>query len=934
MVIGRVCQSNVQKSHHHHHPEIKTKRIEPVSLYELPEGRLTSDESFEGENRAAVIRIVLNVGADYQNEARLDCGEPINNSNLHSRCLAAQSSDSSSKNSEELQHKTSNKAICGGRHQLRRSSDGRQIRQQLSSIGLLNYERNIVRTPNVNPSGDCDTVRCCETCTKNIACCSDTTRNRCLERSPAVLQLVSDGTDVKRGNLIGREATLCGRHLEHAIIDSGACACHLSKAIFDSSNVGQVSDTCLLTGGNGDTSYFCPSRNSTADIFKNLDLVEKRDRSLATSANGSLLFKEHQTASQIPYVTTINLTSKPNRKEDFDLHREDKSQTPSPDYEYTQNLKKPCNLLAESPLNSSNMSETKNVDHFINIEGDKWYQQKPGNTSEKDVQMSKQNKGGLGWKLSHSCFCNLIVTSLLNLFPILSAFKNYSLPGDLLNDLVAGLTVAFLQIPQGMAYGMLAGVEPIYGLYVSFVPVLIMACLSKSYHVSYGTFAMISMLLVGATDSVKLIFRQRLAIQAAMVKPLNVQNGTELTSLVVTDNHQPVDPSQQLLKNLILSQPSTFNSITEDGLGHSNLTKAEGAIAFLWPLLDPVSFIMPTNIEILTTVCLLVGAIQVGMALLRLGILSLMFSDQLVSSFTVGSACLVVTSQLGPVLDIDLPASPDRILKICYTWWAVATQLYEGFNMHTALLSFCSILFLFIIKELIEPALRRSCKSITYLPSELILMSFLIVASWYWKFEQDYSIKVIGAVPTGLPEPKMPRLDIAPLVISESITIALVSFALNISLVQIYAKRFNYTTNSNQELFALGTSNVVSSFFSCFPCASSISRSSVQSGLNVKSPLCSLLSCLMVVSIICYFAPILYHLPRSTLSCIIIVALKGILVKFKDFHEYWCSSKLDAFVWIVTFSTVISLGITYGLAVGIMLSLSVTLFRSCNRIVE
>lgn len=575
-------------------------------------------------------------------------------------------------------------------------------------------------------------------------------------------------------------------------------------------------------------------------------------------------------------------------------------------------------------------------------------------------------------RMQRSCLYQTFMAAFLGLFPITTSFKSYSLPGDFFTDLLAGITIAILHIPQGMAYGLLAGVEPIHGLYVSFIPVLIMALMSKSRHVSYGTFAIISMLLASATDSIKLTLHQKMiqsmaaaaasaaAATSTTTSPAGeLQDANELIlnrspisdqseGFVLANNHRPMDTAQQLLRQAI---PST-HSLPMEGSRHIS-TQAEPEIRVESVLTSAPSssatdslpiethslfasasfmslssdFTMPTNIEILTCFCIVVGVMQIAMACMRLGILSLMFSDQLVSSFTTASAVHVVTSQLGPLFDLHLGPIPDGLFKVFRTWWTFGSKLIDGFNQYTAMLSLISVLFLLSIKEIVEPILRKKFKNLTCLPSELVLMALVILNSWYWQFNENYDIRIIGNVPTGLPDLKMPRLELAPFVFQDAVTIALVSFAMNLSLGQVYAKRYKYKLNANQELFALGASNLISSLFSCFPCASSLSRSAVQSNLNARSQLCSLISCAIVVSIICYFAPILHDLPRSTLSCIIIVALKGILIQVTDLYENWRLSKLDAFVWMLTFTSVLAFGVTYGLVLGIIASLFMIFIR-------
>ncbi|KAI3380208.1 hypothetical protein SNEBB_003457 [Seison nebaliae] len=88
-----------------------------------------------------------------------------------------------------------------------------------------------------------------------------------------------------------------------------------------------------------------------------------------------------------------------------------------------------------------------------------------------------------------------------NHLPILRWLSTYNMNEDLLNDIIAGLTVAIMQIPQGLAYALLAGVAPIYGLYSSFFPVIIYALLGTSHQNSIGTFAVVALMTGSAVDN-------------------------------------------------------------------------------------------------------------------------------------------------------------------------------------------------------------------------------------------------------------------------------------------------------------------------------------------------------------------------------------------------------------------------------------------------
>lgn len=93
-----------------------------------------------------------------------------------------------------------------------------------------------------------------------------------------------------------------------------------------------------------------------------------------------------------------------------------------------------------------------------------------------------------------------LTTRLLRMVPILQWLPRYSLKENLHADVVTGLTVGIMVVPQGMAYASLAGLEPIYGLYSCFFPALTYMFFGTSRHVSIGTFAVASM-MVGAVKA-------------------------------------------------------------------------------------------------------------------------------------------------------------------------------------------------------------------------------------------------------------------------------------------------------------------------------------------------------------------------------------------------------------------------------------------------
>ncbi|CAO1408164.1 unnamed protein product [Diamesa hyperborea] len=121
---------------------------------------------------------------------------------------------------------------------------------------------------------------------------------------------------------------------------------------------------------------------------------------------------------------------------------------------------------------------------------------------------------------------------LYDFVPVLKWIPEYPVKKNLIGDIISGITVAVMSIPQGLAYGLLAGVAPIVGLYMAFFPVLIYFIFGTSRHISMGTFAVVSLMtakIVGTFSD------PGLATNAAI-------NGTMMVNSL--EPHYPYTPTQ------------------------------------------------------------------------------------------------------------------------------------------------------------------------------------------------------------------------------------------------------------------------------------------------------------------------------------------------------------------------------------------------------
>lgn len=99
----------------------------------------------------------------------------------------------------------------------------------------------------------------------------------------------------------------------------------------------------------------------------------------------------------------------------------------------------------------------------------------------------------------------------------------------------------------------------------------------------------------------------------------------------------------------------------------------------------------------------------------------------------------------------------------------------------------------------------------------------------------------------------------------DAFTITMVSYTVSVSMALIFARKYNYEINFNQELLAMGTGNIFGSFFSCLPFSASLSRSMIQAGVGGKTQIASIISCILLSIVLLWIGPFFEPLPRVSI---------------------------------------------------------------------
>lgn len=395
-------------------------------------------------------------------------------------------------------------------------------------------------------------------------------------------------------------------------------------------------------------------------------------------------------------------------------------------------------------------------------------------------------------------------------------------------DLAAGLTVGVLLIPQGMAYALIAGLPPVYGLYAALVPQVVYAVLGTSRQLAVGPVALDSLLVAAGLGSLSLS-----------------------------------GPEEYILLAISLS--------------------------------------------------FMVGLLQIAMGFLQMGFVVAFLSKPVISGFTSAAAIIIGLSQIKYFLGINILQS-NQIQKI-----VVATiSSFNQINYYSLLLGITALVLLHLLKKFYPK-----------IPSVILVVLLSILFSKFFKWENQ-SIELVGSIPAGLPHFEIPQISAIRLseLFSIALTLALVAYLEAISLGKAFEEK-NKTQylNPNQELIALGGSNLVGAFFQSYPITGGFSRTAVNDQAGVKSGVALLISALVVGCILLFLTPWFYYLPKTILAAIIISAVSR-LVDINYAAKLFRNHKEEFFILLFTFLATLFLGIKEGVLLGVLFSLLHLVYRT------
>ena len=326
---------------------------------------------------------------------------------------------------------------------------------------------------------------------------------------------------------------------------------------------------------------------------------------------------------------------------------------------------------------------------------------------------------------------------------------------------------------------------------------------------------------------------------------------------------------------------------------------------------------------------LMSGVFLIALGLLRLGFLASLLSHSVISGFITASGLLIAASQLKHILGVD--ASGHNMLELVGSLFAHAGEV----NPPTLVIGVLATGFLFWVRAKLKPML----KSMGFGPKmadalakagPVAAVVVTILAVQFLGLDED-GVKVVGAIPQGLPPFSIPPVDIDLWreLMPSAILISIIGFVESVSVAQTLASKRRERIYPNRELLGLGAANVAAAVSGGYPVTGGFARSVVNYDAGARTPLAGVMTAVGIGLTAMFLTPLFHQLPKATLAATIVVAVLS-LVDLGALKRTWAYSKMDFAAMAATILMVLGMGVEIGIITGVGLSLVLFLGRTAR----
>jgi sulfate permease, SulP family len=335
----------------------------------------------------------------------------------------------------------------------------------------------------------------------------------------------------------------------------------------------------------------------------------------------------------------------------------------------------------------------------------------------------------------------------------------------------------------------------------------------------------------------------------------------------------------------------------------------------------------PAYWAVAITLAFLSGAMLMLMGVLRLGFLANFLSHPVISGFISASGLLIAASQLKTLMGVK--AEGHNFIELMQALIHQAPQTH-GLTLVVGVLATA---FLFWVRKGLKPLLIRlgmNARLADVLAKAGPVAAIAVTALLAWALDwKGQGLKVVGTVPQGLPPLTLPVLDLAlwQSLALPALLISVVGFVESVSVGQTLAAKRRQRIEPDQELVALGASNLSAAFSGGFPVTGGFARSVVNFDAGAQTPAAGVYTAVGITLASLFLTPALYYLPQATLAATIIVAVLS-LVDLGILRRTWAYSRTDFAAVLATLMMTLAQGVEVGLVVGVAVSLGLFLYRT------
>jgi SulP family sulfate permease len=325
------------------------------------------------------------------------------------------------------------------------------------------------------------------------------------------------------------------------------------------------------------------------------------------------------------------------------------------------------------------------------------------------------------------------------------------------------------------------------------------------------------------------------------------------------------------------------------------------------------------KIEAAILLAFLVGAIQLGITLLRLGDLTRYISHSVIVGFTAGASSLLVLDQLKNLL--GLRAAGDVHAHFLQRFWLTLVD-GGGVQPETAAIGLGTIALV--------AALRWAKARLGWrLLPELLIVVAAMAALVAWSGLEARGVAVVGKIPAKLPSFRPPALD--PGAISElatgALAIAVLGLLEAISMAKAIAAQTGQKLDMNQQCLSEGLANFTGSFFQCVPGSGSLTRSAINQQAGASTQWSGVWSALAVALIMVLFAPYARFIPRAALAGILMVTA-WTMVDRRVLLYHVRATRFDAAIVATTAISAVAISVEFCVLIGVFLSFMLAVPRA------